>query len=103
MSTNGHHPETNGRDPLRADEWLEARHAANREQTSPFARGRDTNGTPPPPPPVVEDHDPTSLPRLFPDLLTNRIRASLKVTAGLRYTDEERDNCATVRTHGSRG
>ena len=40
MSTNGHHPDTNGRDPLRADEWLEARHAANREQTSPFARGR---------------------------------------------------------------
>ena len=62
MSTNGHHPENNGRDPLRADEWLEARHAANREQTSPFARGRGTNGTPPPPPPVVEDHDPTSLP-----------------------------------------
>ena len=46
MSTNGHHPDTNGRDPLRADEWLEARHAANREQTSPFARGRATNGTP---------------------------------------------------------
>jgi len=62
MSTNGHHPDTNGRDPLRADEWLEARHAANREQTSPFARGRATNGTPPPPSPVVEDHDPTSLP-----------------------------------------
>ncbi|GAW49707.1 MULTISPECIES: CpaF family protein [unclassified Nocardioides] len=63
MSTDGHHPETNGRDPLRADEWLEARHAANREKTSPFARGRSTNGTPPPPPaPVVEDHDPTSLP-----------------------------------------
>ena len=61
MSTNGHHPETNGRDPLRADEWLEARHAANREQTSPFARGRGSNGTPPPPP-VVEDDDPTSLP-----------------------------------------
>ncbi|NHA01187.1 Flp pilus assembly complex ATPase component TadA [Nocardioides sp. W3-2-3] len=65
MSTNGHHPDTsgtNGRDPLRADEWLEARHAATREQTSPFARGRATNGTPPPPPPVVEDHDPTTLP-----------------------------------------
>ncbi|UUW88735.1 CpaF family protein [Pimelobacter simplex] len=67
MSTNGHHPDssgTNGRDPLRADEWLEARHAATREQTSPFARGRGTNGTPPPPPPapVIEDHDPTSLP-----------------------------------------
>lgn len=61
MSTNGHHPETNGRDPLRVDEWLEARHAANREQTSPFARGRGSNGTPPPPP-VVEDDDPTSLP-----------------------------------------
>ena len=40
MSTNGHHPDPNGRDPLRADEWLEARHAASREQTSPFARGR---------------------------------------------------------------
>ena len=62
MSTNGRHPDTNGRDPLRADEWLEARNEANREQTSPFARGRITNGTPPPPPPVVEDHDPTSLP-----------------------------------------
>ena len=65
MSTNGHHSdtsETNGRDPLRAAEWLETRHAANREQTSPFARGRGANGTPPPPPPVVEDHDPTSLP-----------------------------------------
>jgi Flp pilus assembly CpaF family ATPase len=62
MSTNGHHPETNDRDPLRADEWLEARHAANREQTSPFARGRGTNGAPPPPPPGVEAHDPTSLP-----------------------------------------
>jgi type IV secretory pathway ATPase VirB11/archaellum biosynthesis ATPase len=70
MSANGHHPDTNGRDPLRADEWLEARHAAAREQTSPFARGRGrgTNGTsatPPPAPsapPVVEDADPTSLP-----------------------------------------
>ena len=48
MSPNGHHPDTNGRDPLRADEWLEARHAASREQTSPFARGRSTQ--PPPPP-----------------------------------------------------
>jgi pilus assembly protein CpaF len=64
MSTSGSRPETNGRDPLRADEWLEARHASNREQTSPFARGRGTHGTPPPLPsaPVVEDHDPTSLP-----------------------------------------
>ena len=52
MSTNGHHPDTNGRDPLRADEWLEARHAATREQTSPFARGRGTNGTPVTPPPA---------------------------------------------------
>ena len=60
--TNGHQPGTNGRDPLRADEWLEARHAATSDRTSPFARGRSTNGTPPPPPPVVEDHDPTSLP-----------------------------------------
>ncbi|MCA9711603.1 MAG: hypothetical protein KDK70_37555, partial [Myxococcales bacterium] len=68
MSTNGHQPGNNGRDPLSAEEWLEARHAANREQTSPFARGRGTNGNPPapqpPPPPAAtsEDHDPTSLP-----------------------------------------
>lgn len=65
MSANGHHPDTNGRDPLRADEWLEARRAAAREQTSPFARSRSTNGTPATPPcapPAVEDTDPTSLP-----------------------------------------
>ena len=65
MTSNGQHPDargTNGRDPVRADEWLEARRAATREQTSPFARGRGTNGTPPPPPPVSEDQDPTSLP-----------------------------------------
>ncbi|HET7734340.1 MAG TPA: CpaF/VirB11 family protein, partial [Nocardioidaceae bacterium] len=69
MSTNGHQPGNNGRDPLSAEEWLEARHAANREQTSPFARGRGTNGTPatpPPPPAVADDHDPTSLP-IFAD------------------------------------
>ena len=57
MSTNG----TNGRDPLRADEWLEARHAATSDRTSPFARGRSTQ-PPPPPAPSAEDHDPTSLP-----------------------------------------
>ena len=51
MSTNGHHPDTprtNGRDPLRADEWLEARHAATNDRTSPFARGRSTQSPPPP-------------------------------------------------------
>ncbi|WP_238694366.1 hypothetical protein [Nocardioides daphniae] len=58
--TNGHQPRTNGRDPLRADEWLEARHAATSDRTSPFARGRSTQ--PPPPTPPAEDHDPTSLP-----------------------------------------
>lgn len=65
MTTNGHQP--GDREPLRADEWLAARHA-DRSPRSPFARGRGTNGNqpatqqPPPPAPTSEDHDPTSLP-----------------------------------------
>ncbi len=64
MSANGHQP---GREPLSAEEWLAARHA-DRDQRSPFARGRASNGThmpqspaPPANPPAVDD-DPSSLP-----------------------------------------
>jgi pilus assembly protein CpaF len=64
VSTNGHQP---GREPLSAEEWLEARHA-DRDQRSPFARGRANNGAhmaeppaPPTTPPAVDD-DPSSLP-----------------------------------------
>ncbi|MDP3893142.1 hypothetical protein, partial [Nocardioides sp.] len=64
MSTNGHQP---GREPLSAEEWLEARHA-DRDQRSPFARGRASNGAhmaeppaAPTTPPAVDD-DPSSLP-----------------------------------------
>ena len=39
MSSNGHQSGTQDREPLRADEWLEARHA-DRSQRSLFARGR---------------------------------------------------------------
>ena len=67
MSTNGHQPGAQDREPLRADEWLEAPATpATASQRSPFARGRATNGTrrhaPPPPAPTSEDDDPTSLP-----------------------------------------
>jgi len=66
VSTNGHNP---GEGPLSAEEWLQARHASDRDQCSPFARGR-TNGSgahaaqpPAPPAPMpVEVGDPTSLP-----------------------------------------
>ena len=46
MSTNGHHPDTNGRDPLRADEWLEARHAARRGCCRPRGPSRRLSAFP---------------------------------------------------------
>ncbi|MFC7501588.1 hypothetical protein ACFQRR_06005, partial [Nocardioides sp. GCM10030258] len=65
MSTTGHQPDSvNSAEPLSAEEWLEARHA-DRDQRSPFARGRATsNGAPAAPPanPIAEDDDPSSLP-----------------------------------------
>jgi len=65
VSTNGHQPDSvNSAEPLSAEEWLEARHA-DRDQRSPFARGRATsNGAPAAPPanPIAEDDDPSSLP-----------------------------------------
>lgn len=67
MSADGHHHHAEDREPLRADEWLGARHA-DRGPSSPFARG--TNGNrptmPAPAAPTSEDLDPTSLP-IFAD------------------------------------
>jgi len=69
VSTNGHQPGTDrSGEPLSAEEWLEARDAADRNQGSPFARGRASNGAhmaqspAPATNPTAADDDPSSLP-----------------------------------------
>jgi type IV secretory pathway ATPase VirB11/archaellum biosynthesis ATPase len=78
MSTNGHQPGAQGREPPRVDEWLagpDVDQPGSRGSSSPFARARGTDdsqpGTQTPPSvPTGEDHDPMSLP-IFAGALTS--------------------------------